>query len=108
MTTIRICRPYCRPTPIVLAASLAIGCGSDPVEPGATTATHDQEIPGTHAPNDLDPITAQRWVDDVRLGKALGQDGCLSPAPTYPTVPPGASAGRPILAVPCRKTDRSR
>jgi hypothetical protein len=66
-------------TPIVLAAAFAIGCGAEPVvEPGATSKTYSDEIPGTHAPNDLDPITAQRWIDDVRLGKMIGEDGVVA------------------------------
>jgi len=50
----------------LLAAAFAIRCGHEP-EPGATTEVVDREIPGMHASNDLDPVTANRWIDDVRL-----------------------------------------
>lgn len=55
---------------------LGYGCGatSEPA-PGAVSRTTPSEIPGTHSPNDLDPITAQRFVDDVHVGRALDANG---------------------------------
>lgn len=52
---------------------LCIACGGmrSDVEEGATTTTSASEIPGAHAPADLDPITAQRWIDDVRVGRQV-------------------------------------
>jgi hypothetical protein len=53
-------------------AFLCLGCGlGTEVENGATTRAADQEIPGTHAPDDLDPYTAQRWIDHVMVGREL-------------------------------------
>lgn len=64
-------------TSMLLALALAVGCGSSETEPGATTETHDREVPGTHASTDLDPLTAQRWIDEVRLGNRVGDDGAV-------------------------------
>ncbi len=66
------------PFALALVAALAFGCAEEPapaVEEGAPTAAQDREIPGTHSPNDLDPITAQRFVDRVRIGRDLDADG---------------------------------
>lgn len=54
-----------------------IGCGlmQSDVEPGATATTSASEIPGTHSPADLDPITAARWIDDVRVGRKVDANG---------------------------------
>ena len=62
----------------VLAVALTcFGChlGQSGVEEGATTGTADGEIPGTRSPNDLDPITAELWIDDVRVGRGLDING---------------------------------
>ncbi len=58
-------------------AILFVGCGmtQSDVEEGATTKTSNMEIPGTHSPQDLDPITARRWIDDVKLGRKLDVNG---------------------------------
>jgi hypothetical protein len=59
-------------------AALSIGCaGSDPqpTEPGATPTTADSELPGDNSASDLDPLTAERWVDHVRVGRGLDPDG---------------------------------
>jgi hypothetical protein len=67
---------------VVAAAALAltIGCGTgqdepEVVEPGATRTTAQGELPGDHAADDLNPVTAQRWVDHVRMGRGLDADG---------------------------------
>ncbi len=53
-------------------ALLSLGCGlTQTGEDGAIARTADREIPGTHSPYDLDPITAERWIDDVRVGRDL-------------------------------------
>lgn len=56
----------------VLAAAIAVRCGSIEPEPGATSEVIAHEIPGTHAENDLDPVTAHLWIDDVRLDGTSG------------------------------------
>ena len=63
---------------ILAVALISLGCqqlGQSEVEEGATSKTADGEIPGTRSPNDLDPITAERWIDDVRVGRALDING---------------------------------
>lgn len=72
---------------LLLGAAVTAGCGSpssDPradrnvvPEPGAATDVHVGERPGTGTANDLDPITAQRWIDDVRMGDRLDADGVV-------------------------------
>ena len=62
----------------VVAAAVAVRCANVEPEPGATTEVVDREIPGAHASNDLDPVTAHRWVDDVRL------DGSPTPGQFHP------------------------
>jgi len=57
---------------ILAVALICAGCGfTQTAEDGAITRTSESEIPGTHSPEDLDPITAQRWIDDVQVGRAL-------------------------------------
>ncbi|MGH9869516.1 MAG: hypothetical protein ACREAA_15290 [Candidatus Polarisedimenticolia bacterium] len=56
---------------------LCVGCDfmrSD-VEEGATTTTSASEIPGTHSPGDLNPITAAQWVDHVKIGRKVDAGG---------------------------------
>ena len=60
---------------IIVLVGVTFGCGSGYREAGATPAASDHEIPGTHAANDLDPLTAARYIDDVRLGHAIDPEG---------------------------------
>jgi hypothetical protein len=64
---------------LVSACALCAGCGQDNldsyVEPGATTAASAIEISGHNSPNDLDPLTAARYIDHVRLGRGLDAEG---------------------------------
>jgi hypothetical protein len=64
---------------LALASTAALRCGAQPVEPGATTEVHDEEIQGAHASSDLDPLTAQRWIDEVRVGPRLDDTGSVPP-----------------------------
>jgi hypothetical protein len=63
----------------LLGTGLLAGCDEAPresyVEPGATTRVSQGEIPGRQSPSDLSPITAQRYVDEVRLGRGLDPEG---------------------------------
>lgn len=56
---------------ILLALALLVGCSREPVP----TDTAGREIAGTTAPDDVNPFAARSWIDDVRLGVALGPDG---------------------------------
>ncbi len=70
---------------LVLMAALALvvslGCkkteeavtGSEPTATAAST----QEIAGTKSPNDLNPIQAQSFIDDVTIGHEVGADGTI-------------------------------
>jgi len=60
----------------VVIASLC-GCSPDSstTEPGAIPEAHPQEIEGTHDPQDLDPLTAERWIDNVHIGHSVDPSG---------------------------------
>jgi hypothetical protein len=60
-----------------LLLTAALGCAETSPEPGATTAIQEREIPGGHSPQDLDPLTAQRWIDEVRLGTSVDEQGSV-------------------------------
>jgi hypothetical protein len=59
----------------VLGLATACAPGAPEAEPGATPTTAPSELPGDNSPADLDAITAERWVDHVRLGRGLDPDG---------------------------------
>src|SRR5688572_15612980 len=60
----------------LIVSLLCVGCGTQSeVEEGATTTTSAREIPGTHSPADLDPITAARWIDEVKIGRKVDANG---------------------------------
>jgi hypothetical protein len=56
------------------------------------TAVSTTEISGTASPNDLNPVRAQAFIDDVTIGHSVGADG------TIPTGQTGDdfAAGQPI------------
>jgi len=66
---------------VLAAAGLAVGCGDTSkeetatLEEGATPRTAQHELDGTRDPSDLDPITAQRWIDNVRMGHGVDPAG---------------------------------
>jgi hypothetical protein len=60
---------------IVLLLAVTLGCGTPAPEPGATTEVLDREIPGDHSSQDLNPLTAQQWIDEVRLGTSVDDQG---------------------------------
>jgi hypothetical protein len=41
------------------------------------TAASTSEIPGTTSPNDLNPVSAQAYIDDVTIGHEVGADGTI-------------------------------
>jgi len=64
---------------VLLAASF--GCkkteqavGGDVQVPQAAAT---EEIPGTASPDDLNPVAAQAYIDNVTLGSELGPDGTI-------------------------------
>jgi FlaG/FlaF family flagellin (archaellin) len=56
---------------------------------GAVTQTTEQEIPGTANPNDVNPVSAQSWVDDVTLGHKTTSDGEIAAADQGDDFAPG-------------------
>ena len=55
---------------------------------GATTQTTEQEIAGTSNPNDLNPVKAQSWIDDVTIGHKV-VDGTIPNADQGDDFAPG-------------------
>jgi len=47
------------------------------------------EVPGTGGPGDINPITAETWVDDVTIGSELGPDGAMVVGKTGDDFAPG-------------------
>ena len=84
-------------TVLTLAASLAMlsGCGRDQPKDAATTAPDTAatgaptEQPGTEAPSDVSPVTAQTWIDDVTIGHSVGADGTIPAGQTGDDFAPG-------------------
>lgn len=78
---------------MALALVVLTGCKkSDEVATGsaetATTAT-TAEIPGTQSPNDLNPVRAQAYIDDVTIGHEVGADGTIPAGKTGDNFAPG-------------------
>lgn len=72
---------------------LAFGCkkteqklGGDAEVP---TAAPTAEQPGTSSPNDLNPIAAQTYIDDVTIGHEVGPDGKMVTGKTGDDFAPG-------------------
>lgn len=59
--------------------------GSEPTATAASTS----EIPGTKSPNDLNPVQAQSFIDDVTIGHEVGADGAIPAGKTGDNFAPG-------------------
>lgn len=53
--------------------------------------TTEQEIAGVDQPNDLNPVEAQTFIDDVTLGKKVGADGMIAAEDQGDDFAPGES-----------------
>ena len=77
----------------VFLISLVFGCKkTDEVATGSAetaTAASTSEIPGTTSPNDLNPIRAQAFIDDVTIGHQVGPDGKIVTGKTGDDFAPG-------------------
>ena len=72
---------------VILAVASLTACGRDETaEPVATTTV---EQPGTSAPSDLAPPTAQSYIDDVTIGSELAPDGSMVTGKTGDDFAPG-------------------
>jgi hypothetical protein len=64
-----------------VVALLAFACKKtdEAVTGSADTATaaSTSEISGTSSPNDLNPVRAQAYIDDVTIGHSVGADGTI-------------------------------
>lgn len=78
---------------LAVTAILVYGCkkteeamtGSVETATAATTS----EIPGTTSPNDLNPVRAQAYIDDVTIGHEVGADGKIPADKTGVDFAPG-------------------
>jgi hypothetical protein len=66
---------------LIVATSAAFACKKTEEATTGTaqtaTAATTSEISGTASPNDLNPIKAQSYVDDVTIGHEVGADGTI-------------------------------
>ena len=53
------------------------------------TAATTSEIAGTQSPNDLNPVRAQAFIDDVTIGHEVGADGTIPTGRTGDDFAPG-------------------
>ena len=78
-----------------LAALLALTFGCKKTDEATTgsadtaTAASTSEISGTSSPNDLNPIRAQSYIDDVSIGHQVGADGAIPTGQTGDNFNPG-------------------
>jgi hypothetical protein len=59
--------------------------GSEPTATQASTS----EVAGTTSPNDLNPVQAQSFIDDVTMGHEVGADGSIPTGKTGDDFAPG-------------------
>ena len=78
---------------LALALVFAFGCKkTDEAATGtaeSATAATTSEIAGTQSPNDLNPIRAQAYIDDVTIGHEVAADGTIPAGKTGDDFAPG-------------------
>jgi len=78
---------------MTLVALFTYGCKKgDEVATGTAetaTAASTSEISGTQSPNDLNPVRAQSFIDDVTIGHSVGADGAIPTGQTGDDFAPG-------------------
>lgn len=80
---------------IAAASSLVLALGCKKTDEAATgsaetaTAASTSEIAGTQSPNDLNPVRAQAFIDDVTIGHEIGADGAIPTGKTGDYFAPG-------------------
>ena len=79
---------------LTLALPLAVACKTQEkaeTDDASDTATQtsEQEVAGTNAPNDLNPVEAQTMIDDVTIGHKVGADGMIAAADQGDDFAPG-------------------
>jgi len=78
---------------LAMTTVLAFGCKkTEEVTTGSVetaTAVSTTEIPGTASPNDLNPIKAQAFIDDVTIGHEIAADGTIPAGKTGDDFAPG-------------------
>ena len=78
---------------IAVISALAFACKkTDEVATGSAdtaTAASTSEISGTSSPNDLNPVRAQSYIDDVTIGHEVAADGTIPAGKTGDNFVPG-------------------
>lgn len=79
---------------VALIGIVAFGCkkaeeGAQPESGDTATAATTSEIPGTTSPNDLNPVRAQSYIDDVTIGHEVAADGTIPTGKTGDDFAPG-------------------
>jgi len=78
---------------VVAVTFLSFGCKkTDEATTGSAetaTAASTSEIPSTTSPNDLNPVRAQSYVDDVTIGHQVAADGTIPTGQTGDNFTPG-------------------
>jgi hypothetical protein len=73
---------------LTLFAVGLVACGRDETAvPPASTTTVEQA--GTSSPSDVNPVTAQTWLDDFTIGSELAPDGMMAAGHTGDDFTPG-------------------
>jgi hypothetical protein len=80
---------------LAITSVVAFGCKkTDEATTGTAetaTAASTTEIPGTQSPNDLNPVRAQAFIDDVTIGHEVGTDGTIPAGKTGDDFAPGST-----------------
>ena len=78
---------------LAMALVFAFGCKkTDEAATGtaeSATAATTSEIAGTQSPNDLNPVRAQAYIDDVTIGHEVAADGTIPAGKTGDDFAPG-------------------
>jgi hypothetical protein len=80
-------------TVALMSAAMTFGCKKTEEATTGTadtaTAASTSEIAGTTSPNDLNPVQAQSFIDDVTIGHEIGADGSIPTGQTGDNFVPG-------------------
>lgn len=82
---------------LALALTLVVSYGCKKTDEAVTgsaetaTAASTTEIPGTQSPNDLNPVRAQAFIDDVTIGHEVDAAGGIPAGKTGDDFAPGST-----------------
>jgi hypothetical protein len=85
-------------TALALVLMVAFGCKQKQEADVSDTSMTDtvvaigEEVPGTGAPGDVNPVEAQMWLDDFEIGSELAPEGNMLAGKTGDDFAPGQKA----------------